>query len=146
MWRIVAYRKPNKSGQMNLHTHDNNNYLFIITNDRRWDEKTIIAFYNKRGDSERLFDIQNNDFNWSCLPFSKLNQNTVYLAIMAMCCVLYKWLIAILSSKHKFLRPYYRLKKFIFRFVCVAAKIVKSGRQTILKLFTNKQYFFPDTS
>ena len=42
-------------------------------------EEKAIEFYNKRGDSERVFDIQNNDFNWDSMPHSFLEQNTVYL-------------------------------------------------------------------
>ena len=32
-------------------------------------EKDIIVFYNARGESEKNFDIQNNDFRWAHLPF-----------------------------------------------------------------------------
>jgi hypothetical protein len=54
---------PNKTGQISAFTNDAKKYLFIITNDWGVSEKEAIVFYNKRGDSERVFDIQNNDFN-----------------------------------------------------------------------------------
>lgn len=38
-------------------------FLFILTNDREKGEKQAVEFYNHRGNSERLFNIQNNDFN-----------------------------------------------------------------------------------
>jgi len=60
--RIIAYRMPNKTGQVSAFTRDAKNYLFIITNDWEIPEKEAIVFYNQRGDSERVFDIQNNDF------------------------------------------------------------------------------------
>jgi hypothetical protein len=37
--RVVAYRWPNKTAQKNLLTDDANDYLFIITNDRKESEK-----------------------------------------------------------------------------------------------------------
>jgi hypothetical protein len=134
--RVVAYRWPNKTGQKDIITDDANNYLFIITNDRKESEKFVIEFYNNRGNSERLFDIQNNDFNWKQMPFSFLEHNTVYLVLMAICNVLYQWLINVFSKICTFLKPNYRLKKFIFRFVCIAAKVVHTGRRQVVKLFT----------
>ncbi len=136
--RIVCYRWANKTGQISAITGDANSYLFIITNDKDWDEKTIIGFYNQRGNSERLFDIQNNDFNWNRLPHSLLEQNTVYLIVMAICHVLYKWLIGVISKTCDFLQPHYRLKKFTFRLICIAAKVVRSGRRQVVNLFTDK--------
>ncbi len=134
--RVVVYRCPNKTGQKDIITDDANNYLFIITNDRKESEKFVIEFYNDRGNSERLFDIQNNDFNWKKMPFSFLEQNTVYLILMAICHVIYQWLIRIFSRACNFLKPNYRLKKFIFRFVCIAGKVICTGRRQVVKLFT----------
>ncbi len=134
--RIVAYRWPNKTGQKSLSTNDANDYLFIITNDRKNDEEHIIKVYNYRGNSERLFDIQNNDFNWKQMPFSFLEQNTVYLILMAICHVFYKWLINVYSKSCSFLEPNYRLKKFIFYLVNIAVKVVYTGRRQVVKLFT----------
>lgn len=58
-------------------------YRCILTND--WDnsEKAIIEYYNKRGASERNFDCLNNDFGWAHLPFSFLNENTVFMIATA---------------------------------------------------------------
>lgn len=136
--RIVCYRWANKTRQISAITGDANNYLFLITNDKEWDEKTIIEFYNQRGNSERLFDIQNNDFNWNKLPHSFLEQNTVYLIVMAICHVMYKWIIRVISKTCDFLQPHYRLKKFTFRLICIAASVIHSGPRQIVKLFTDK--------
>jgi len=134
--RVVSYRWANKTGQKNIITNDANDYLFIITNDQKESEEYIIKFYNYRGNSERLFDIQNNDFNWKQMPFSFLEQNTVYLILMAICHVFYQWLINVFSKFCSFLKPHYRLKKFIFRLVCIAGKVVHTGRRQVVKLFT----------
>ena len=36
------------------------------------------SIYNERGASEKNFDIQNNDFGWSHLPFSFMAENMVF--------------------------------------------------------------------
>lgn len=135
--RVVCYRQPNKTGQSSVESGDSYNYHFIITNDRQWADKQIIEYYNGRGNSERLFDIQNNDFNWKRMPASFLEYNTVYLTIMAACHVLYKWLIDNFSKACSVVRNKDRLKKFIFRLVSIPAKVTHSGRRQVVKLFTN---------
>ncbi len=137
-FRVVAYRWPNKTAQVNLVTNDANNYLFTITNDTQKDEKSIIEFYNNRGDAERLFDIQKNDFNWKKMPFSFLEQNTVYLILMAMCHILYQWIIGIFSTCCDFLQAFHRLKKFTFRLVCIAGKVIRTSGRQVIKLFTSQ--------
>jgi hypothetical protein len=137
--RIVAYRMPNKSGQMSAFTNDAKNYLFIITNDWDISEKEVIVFYNKRGGSERVFDVQNNDFNWDSMPHSFLEGNTVYLIIMAVAHIMYKWLLNIFADVVEGLTKTSRLKKFIFRFVAIVAKFTRSGRRTIVHLATKNQ-------
>lgn len=137
--RIIAYRVPNKTGQLSAFTNDANNYMFIITNDWVISEKEAIVFYNKRGDSERVFDIQNNDFNWNSMPHSFLEENTVYLIIMAVAHIMYKWLLNIFAGVVQGLTKTSRLKKFIFRFVATVAKFTHSGRRTIVHLATNNQ-------
>ncbi len=137
--RIVAYRWPNKTGQKSLFTRDAKNYLFIITNDWDVSEKEAIEFYNRRGNCERVFDIQNNDFNWNSMPHSFLEENTVYLIIMAVAHIIYKWLLNIFAKVVVGLTKTSRLKKFIFRFVATVAKFTDSGRRTVIHLATNNE-------
>ena len=132
--RIIAYRMPNKTGQLSTFTNDANNYLFIITNDWDISEKEAIIFYNKRGDSERVFDVQNNDFNWNSMPHSFLEENTVYLIIMAIAHIIYKFLLSIFADIVEGLTRTSRLKKFIFRFVTIVAKYTRSGRRTVVHM------------
>jgi len=137
--RIVAYRVANSTGQVNAFTGDANKYMFIITNDWEISDQRVIEFYNQRGASEKVFDVQNNDFNWKCMPHSFLQENTVYLIIMAIAHIAYKWLINRLGKHIKGLNPKARLKQFIFRFVTTVAKITKSGRRQIIALATSNQ-------
>lgn len=139
-YRLVIMREPNTTGEMNLFTGDAMIYRGILTNDWKWGEKRIIKFYNARGSAEKVFDMMNNDFGWNRLPFSWLQENTVYLIIMSMCRNLYKYLIEKYSKKFDFLENNFRLKKFIFRFINVGSKWIRRGRQNILKLYTAKPY------
>lgn len=133
--RMVCYRCDDKNKQINLMTGDSKRYMFILTNDRDQDEKKVIEFYNQRGGSERVFDIQNNDFNWKYMPSGKMQVNTVYLIIMAICNVFYQWIIKSFWKMVEGLKPNSRIKKFRFRFICLAAKVTRSGRRAILTLF-----------
>ena len=135
--RIIAYRFANKTGQISALTNDAKNYLFIITNDNEISEQEAIVFYNKRGDSERVFDIQNNDFNWNSMPHSFLEQNTVYLIIMAFAHIIYKYILELFSEVVDGLSKTSRLKKFIFRVINIVAKFTRSGRQDVVQFATD---------
>ena len=82
----------------------------------------------------------NNDFGWKNLPFSFLQENTVYMILMAMCRNFYLIILEKIAKKVDFVLNTFRLKKFIFRFVVVPFKWIERGRQKILKLFTDKPY------
>ena len=101
----------------------------------------IITFYNERGASEKNFDIQNNDFGWSHLPFSFMAENMVFMMVTAMLKNFYLYLIRNISEKVKPLKKTSRLKAFILHFVSVPAKWVRTGRQNVLNLYTNKTYY-----
>ena len=101
--------------------------------------KEIITFYNERGASEKNFDIQNNDFGWSHLPFSFMAENMVFMMVTAMLKNFY--LVRHISEKVKPLKKTSRLKAFILHFVSVPAKWVRTGRQNVLNLYTNKTYY-----
>ena len=64
-------------------------------------EKDIITFYNERGASEKNFDIQNNDFGWSHLPFSFMAANMVFMMVTAMLKNFYLYLVRHISDKVK---------------------------------------------
>ena len=107
----------------------------IMTNDFEDSMDNVVIFYNQRGAIEREFEVLKYDFGWNKLPFSKLNQNNVYLLITAICKNIYHYLIKYFSSKISNLKPTFRLKKFIFRFITIPAKWVSHSRQKYLKIF-----------
>ena len=116
-------------------------YRCILTNNWTSTEKDIITFYNERGASEKNFDIQNNDFGWSHLPFSFMAENMVFMMVTAMLKNFYLYLVRHISDKVKPLKKTSRLKAFILHFVSVPAKWVRTGRQNVLNLYTNKTYY-----
>lgn len=69
------------------------------TNLRKMGKKDIIIFYNARGESEKNFDIQNNDFGWAHLPFSFLGENMVFMLVTAMLKNFYLYLLLNLHLK-----------------------------------------------
>ena len=139
-YRYVITREKNTDGQGDLFLGDDFTYRAIMTNNREMTDLEVVEFYNDRGDSERLFDEMNNDFLWKKMPFSFLHENTVFLVMMAICRNLYHFLTDFISKKLDFIKPTFRLKKFIFRFMVVPSKWITQGRQQILKLFSAKKY------
>ena len=137
---VISRRKKEGCNQLDLFTKDNMEYRSILTNDDESSEKSIIEFYNGRGAEEKVIDVMNNDFGWNHLPFSFINENTVFMQLMIICKNIYTWLITKFSAKFPGLEKQYRLKKFIFRFITVPAKWIKSGRQMILNVFSDKPY------
>lgn len=134
-YRIVVTKEARRDGQINLFTGEAYNYSVILTNDFELSNDQVVFFYNARGAKEREFDILKNDFGWNNMPFSKLEQNTVFLIIMAMCKNLYTHIIEKFSTIIKSLSPNFRIKKFIFRFICIPGKWIKSGRKKKLRLY-----------
>ncbi len=134
-YRLVVTKEERKDGQVNAFTGEAYLYSAIVTNDRDMTAGEVVQFYNQRGKAEREFDVLKNDFGWGRLPFSFLGQNNVYLLVTAMCRNIYHYMIQLFSKKVKGLRPTYRLKKFIFRFICIPAKWVRHAGQWQLRLY-----------
>jgi len=136
----VVSREPNKTGQTDIEFQNNFIYRAILTNDIDASDKDVIEYYNQRGASEKIFDEMNNDFGWKKLPFSFLEQNTVFMIVMAMCRNFFLHLLSVFSKKIDFIKKTFRLKKFIFRFVVVPFKWIRHSRKNHLKLYTQKEY------
>lgn len=134
-YRLIVTKVERKDKQINAFTNEPYLYSAIATNDTEKDAGQIVDFYNQRGTAEKEFDILKNDFGWNNLPFSRLEQNTVFMVFAAMCRNLYGFLIKLFSKRTKGLKPSFRIKKFIFRFICIPAKWVKHARQWHLKLY-----------
>jgi hypothetical protein len=139
-YRLVIMRENVNDSQLDIFEGVKFNYRCILTNDHQSTEKEIIEYYNQRGSSEKLFDIQNNDFGWNHLPTSNMAANTVYMIITAMLKNFYNYLLKKVSKVFTNIAPTSRLKRFIFRFITVAGRYVYRARQWILQLYTNRPY------
>jgi hypothetical protein len=139
-YRLVVTKEPRRDGQINIFTGESYIYSPILTNDFEKTNDEVVKFYNQRGKQEREFDVLKNDFAWSCLPFSKIEQNTVFMILTAMCRNIYDYIIRKFSSTYKMLQPYFRIKKFIFRFICLPAKWIVNGRQRKLRIYGDIAY------
>ena len=116
-------------------------YRCILTNDWDMTDEEIIQHYNKRGTAEQVFDRQNNDFGWAHLPKSFMNQNTVFLLITAMAANFYRYIVALPLMAVLFgIKATDRVKSFLFRFIAVPAKWVRTARQYKLNIYSNKPY------
>jgi hypothetical protein len=138
-YRLVVMREKRDDQQLDLFD-GKFIYRCILTNDWENTEEDIIIYYNDRGSSERVFDVMNNDFGWKRLPCSDMNHNTVYLILTAIIRNFYNYIIQKVSEVFTDLAPTSRLKRFIFRFICVSGQWVYRGRQWILNLYTNRPY------
>lgn len=139
-YRLVVSREKTDDQQMDLLTGDTMKYRSILTNDRESSDKEVIEYYNKRGTEEKTIDILNNDFGWGKMPFSFMEENTVFLIIMMICKNIYTWIIGQFAKVFSCLKENFRIKKFIFRFITVPAKWIKRGRQQVLKIYSEKPY------
>jgi hypothetical protein len=139
-YRPVIMREKTGDRQLDLFEGEKFTYRCILTNDHQNTEKAIIEYYNRRGTSEKTFDIQNNDFGWKHLPASGMAANTAYPIMTAMLKNFYNYPIRKVSKVFSGILPASRLKRFIFRFISVPGRCVYRGRQWILQLYTGAPY------
>ena len=101
---------------------------------------TNLQHYNKRGTAEQVFDRQNNDFGWAHLPKSFMNQNTVFLLLTAMAANFYQYIVSLPLMCLFGVEATDRVKSFLFRFVAVPAKWIRTARQNALNVYSGKPY------
>ena len=112
-------------------------YRAILTNDHDSTEEQVIDKYNQRGACEKNFDVQNNDFGWAHLPFSTMEDNTVFLLFTAMLKNFYQYLLSKVSAIFPGIDMKSRLKRFVFAFIVVPAKWIRVARQWTLNRKTD---------
>ena len=137
---LVIQRQKRIDGDMDIWEGEYT-YRCIITNDHESTPREIVDFYNKRGGKERIFDDMNNGFGWKRLPKSFMAENTVFLLMTALIRNFYKLLMQDNELKAFGLKPTSRIKAFVFRFVSVPAKWIKTARRHILNFYTTQQAY-----
>jgi hypothetical protein len=139
-YRIAAYRKK-VTGQPTLFQQNGYDYHAVITGDEQSTPKEVIFFYNGRGcEGEHHFKELDYDFGWNKLPFDNMEMNTIYMYMTMVAFLLFNIFKHDYASKLDFVNPQMQLKNFIFHFVNVVARWIKSGRQWILNIYTPKNY------
>ena len=116
-------------------------YRCILTNDYTSTNREIVEFYNLRGGKERIFDDMNNGFGWARLPKSFMAENTVFLLLTAMIRNFYKFLIGRLDAKAFGLEKCSRIKAFVFKFISVPAKWIRTARHYELNIYTHNHSY-----
>lgn len=134
-YRLVIQRQRRMSGELDLWEGEYT-YRCILTNDYKSSVRDIVEFYNKRGGKERILDDMNNGFGWSRLPKSFMAENTVFLLLTALIRNFYRAIMQRLDVRKFGLRVNSRIKTFVFKFISVPAKWIRTSRQYVLNMYT----------
>ena len=79
----------------------------------------------------------NNGFGWARLPKSFMAENTVFLLLTAIIRNFCKFLMDRLDTKAFGLKKTSRIKAFVFRFISVPAKWIRTARLYQLNIYTD---------
>ncbi len=135
-YRLVIQRQRRMDGNLDIWEGEYT-YRCILTNDYESSARDIVEFYNLRGGKERIFDDMNNGFGWNRLPKSFMAQNTVFLLMTALVRNFFKAIMQRLDVKKFGLGMNSRIKTFVFKFISVPAKWIKTSRQHVLNIYTD---------
>lgn len=139
-YRLVIERQRRMGNEQDLWEGEYT-YRCILTNDHSSSKREIVEFYNQRGGKERIFDELNNGFGWNRLPKSFMAENTVFLLFTALIRNFYKSLMQVKEISAFGLKSTSRIKAFVFRYISVPAKWIRTGRQYVLNIYSeNKAY------
>ena len=81
-------------------------------------------------------DDMNNGFGWDRLPKSFMAENTVFLLLTALIRNFHRFIMERLDVTKFGLKVTSRIKAFVFRFISVPAKWIKTSRQYVLNIYT----------
>lgn len=140
VYRLVVQRQRRMDGELDLWEGEYT-YRCILTNDYTSTARDIVEFYNMRGGKERIFDDMAGGFGWGRLPKSSMAENTVFLLLTALIRNFYKHVMQRLDVKKFGLKTTSRVKTFVFKFISVPAKWVRTSRQYVLNVYTSNNAY-----
>lgn len=140
VYRLVVQRQRRMDGELDLWEGEYT-YRCILTNDYTSTARDIVEFYNMRGGKERIFDDMAGGFGWGRLPKSFMAENTVFLLLTALIRNFYKHVMQRLDVKKFGLKTTSRVKTFVFKFISVPAKWVRTSRQYVLNVYTSNNAY-----
>lgn len=115
-------------------------YRAILTNDHDSAEERVDDKYIQRGVCEKNFDVQNNDFGWAHLPFSTMEDNTVFMLFSAMLKNSCQYLPDKACRVFHRVDMRSRLKRFVFSFIVVPVEWGHVARQWTLDIYTRDRW------
>lgn len=115
-------------------------YRAILTNDHDSAEERVDDKYIQRGVCEKNFDVQNNDFGWANLPFSTMEDNTVFMLFAAMLKNSCQYLPDKACRVFHRVDMRSRLKRFVFSFIVVPVEWGRVARQWTLDIYTRDRW------
>ena len=80
----------------------------------------------------------NNGFGWNRLPKSFMAQNTVFLLMTAL---IRNFYIMQRLKTHEYLRATSRIKTFVFKFISVPMKWIKTSRRHVLNIYSDNNAY-----
>lgn len=140
VYRLVVQRQRRMDGELDLWEGEYT-YRCLLTNDYISTARDIVEFYNMRGGKERIFDDMAGGFGWGRLPKSFMAENTVFLLLTALIRNFYKHVMQRLDVKKFGLKTTSRVKTFVFKFISVPAKWVRTSRQYVLNVYTSNNAY-----
>ncbi|MDZ7693648.1 MAG: transposase [Balneolaceae bacterium] len=108
-WSSAGFKRAD--GQADIFSGGAYTWRAILTDEQEAAPEEVVAFYNGRGASERLFDVMGNDFGWSKLPCSLLSHNTAFMILTGIIANFYRYLIERYAQQLSWLQPTFRLKE-----------------------------------
>lgn len=112
-------------------SHQGYLYRAIVCNHENWTDSEIIHWYNQRGeDSENRIKELKLDFGGDVLPCSDFDANALYFMISAMSFNLFALMRLLLPEE----LSHHRVITFRWKVYAMAAKVVRTGRQTFIKM------------
>ena len=93
--------------------------------------------YDAKPTYKKFFYDMNNGLGWNRLPKSFMAQNTVFLLMTAFIRNFYKAIMQRLKTHEFGLRSTSRIKTFVFKFISVPAKWIKTSRRYVLNIYSD---------
>lgn len=131
VYRLVVAREHESThrGETLWDKQDGYYYKCVLTNDWSEEESKLINEYENRGGFERNFDYMKNDFGWKILPFSRLNENLVYMVAGAITSNIYRGFLQFAAKIEKTLKDTIRLDTFFRQFIAVTCLVIAGEYQ-----------------
>ena len=93
--------------------------------------------YDAKPTYKKFFYDMNNGLGWNRLPKSFMAQNTVFLLMTALIRNFYKAIMQRLKTHEFGLHSTSRIKTFVFKFISVPAKWIKTSRRYVLNIYSD---------